>query len=435
MKRKFDSGHSVRGLAVGILTRVQQENAYSNLLLNQVLQTEHLTARDQALLTQIVYGSLQHRLTLEYWLTPFIKNKKVLPWVYELLLAALFQLQYLDRVPARAILDESIKVAKINGHDGIRKFVTGVLHAILRQKLPNPQEIKDPLQKMSICYSLPIWLLKQLVKENGKAKTATILKTINQPPHQVVRINQSYLSTAAAKQQLEAAGFMCEFSRLSPTSLIIKHGVASQSKLFSAGKLVFQDESAAQVVAGMQIQPADQVLDACAAPGGKTLQIADALTSGSVTALDIHPHKIKLIEKNAQRCGFSPQVKAKCLDARQAIMEFKPATFDKILVDAPCSGIGLLRRKPEIRYRKTAAGVARLQQLQLELLASLTGLVKNNGILTYSTCTILKSENDQVITKFLNQHPDFKLLRKRTILPDEFDSDGFFMAFLEKTQD
>lgn len=435
MKRKFASDHSVRGLAVEILTRVQQENAYSNLLLNQVLQAEHLSVRDQALLTQIVYGSLQHRLTLEYWLAPFIKQKKILPWVYELLLAAIFQLQYLDRVPARAILDESIKIAKRNGHDGIRKFVTGVLHAILRQDLPDPTKIKDPLQRLSVCYSLPEWLLQQLLNENGQDKTVAILQTINQPPHQAVRVNQSQLTTAAAKEQLEADGFTCDFSPLSPVSLIIKHGFASQSKLFKSGALVFQDESAAQVVNGMQVQPTDHVLDACAAPGGKTLQIADQLTSGVVTALDIHQHKVKLIEENAARCGFSAKVAAICLDARQAAAKFPPASFDKILVDAPCSGIGLVRRKPEIRYRKTATGIRNLQQLQLELLASMVPLVKTGGRLTYSTCTILQSENDQVIAAFLQQHSEFKLLSKKTILPDEFDSDGFFMASLEKMQD
>ena len=171
---KANQPATARYLAVEILTKIQQQQAYSNLLLNQTLLANKLNFKDTALLTKIVYGTLQHRLTLKFWLAPFIKNKKVELWVKELLLSALFQLKYLDRIPARAVLDEAIKIAKQKGHDGTRRFVTGVLHAILRHDLPDPQSIKDPDQRSAICFSVPVWFVTNLVEQNCWAKTNCI---------------------------------------------------------------------------------------------------------------------------------------------------------------------------------------------------------------------------------------------------------------------
>ncbi|WP_281164859.1 16S rRNA (cytosine(967)-C(5))-methyltransferase RsmB [Liquorilactobacillus sicerae] len=439
MKTNTSLYQTTRYLAVEILTRIQQENSYSNILLNQTLMKYQLTVQDANLLTKIVYGTLQQQLTLEYWLDPFIKQKKVLPWVKELLLSALFQLQYLDRIPARAVLDESIKIAKAKGHDGIRKFVTGVLHAILRSQLPDPQKIADPFKKAQIVYSVPAWLVNQLVKENGWKKTNLLLSSINQPPHQAIRVNTSKISLQQAKKVLTVAGFTCRRSQLSPTSLIIQSGFAGNSQLFKNGSIVFQDESAACVVASMELKANQKVLDACAAPGGKTLQIADQLETGHVWALDIHEHKVKLIKKNAVRCGLQAKVTAQKLDARLAATKFVAGYFDQILLDAPCSGIGLLRRKPEIRYRKDLQDVNTLSTLQLNLLENLAPLVKLHGKITYSTCTIMQAENQQVIKSFLKKHPQFSLQdpRKigRIIFPDDYETDGFFIANLIKNAD
>ncbi|HAT53939.1 MAG TPA: 16S rRNA (cytosine(967)-C(5))-methyltransferase RsmB, partial [Lactobacillus sp.] len=210
-----------------------------------------------------------------------------------------------------------------------------------------------------------------------------------------------------------------------------------------------QDESAMLPVEALAPQPADHVLDACAAPGGKTTQIAahlDANQGGLVTALDLHAHKVSLIETNAKRLHVADRVHAQQLDARKAAEQFGPETFDRILVDAPCSGLGLLRRKPEIRYAKTLADSQQLQKIQLSILDAVAPTLKKNGILVYSTCTILKQENDDVATAFIKQHPDFDLVRvattrdlkpKRstawlTIYPDDYGSDGFFVCAFKK---
>ena len=201
-------------------------------------------------------------------------------------------------------------------------------------------------------------------------------------------------------------------------------------------------------VESMHIEPGDKVLDACAAPGGKTVQIAEALTNedGHVDALDIHQHKVRLIEKNARRLGVEKRVTAHALDAREVDQLFDDESFDKVLVDAPCSGIGLLRRKPEIRYTKTLNDSKQLHKIQLAILNAVAAKVKKGGIITYSTCTILQQENDDTVQAFLAEHPEFELVKTTTarkvkdnrhsptltILPSDFDSDGFFVSSLKK---
>ncbi|MBY7147557.1 methyltransferase domain-containing protein, partial [Levilactobacillus brevis] len=192
---------------------------------------------------------------------------------------------------------------------------------------------------------------------------------------------------------------------------------ANQSALFADGAITIQDESAMLPVEALQLRPGDQVLDACAAPGGKTTQIAaqlDAHSGGKVTALDLHEKKVKLIEANAERLHVTDRVDAVALDARKIDDQFPKKQFDRILVDAPCSGLGLIRRKPEIRYEKTPQDIQQLQRVQLDILNAVSKKLKPNGILVYSTCTILDTENDEVVAQFLATHPEFSPMRVTT---------------------
>ncbi len=437
--------HTPRYLAVQLLEKVSQQGSYSNLSLNQTIQKEQLSKPDSNLLTNLVYGVIQHRLTLEYWLTAFVKNpKKMAPWVKELLLSAIYQMEYLDKIPNRAIFNESIEIAKVKGHAGTRKFVTGVLHAIERQGIADPSQISDPLKRLSIQSSTPVWLVQELTKQVGAKKAQSILATINQAPVQAIRINQK-LTTKAA---LEAAlpDFQLEASPVTPLALRAQGGFIPATQAFQTGEVFVQDESAMLAVESMQVQADDQVLDACAAPGGKTTQIAMSLTTGQVTALDIHAHKVKLIEANAKRAQVQDQVHALQLDARKVQEKFPAASFDKILVDAPCSGIGLLRRKPEIKYTKKLQDSENLAKIQKDILDQVAPTLKPGGVLTYSTCTILNQENQGVIDAFLKDHPDFEQVKTQTqnqlkadrdelgltIYPDDYLSDGFFIATLRK---
>ena len=248
-----------------------------------------------------------------------------------------------------------MEIAKRRGNPGIRKFVTGVLHAILRKGLPDLRQIDERDLRLSIENSVPRWLVNELTREYGEEDTEKVLQSINEPAHQVIRVNIVKTDLPTVKQTLDAAGIEYQESQVAQNALVITKGEIISSDLFKNGEITIQDESAMLAVESMHIEPGDKVLDACAAPGGKTVQIAEALTNedGHVDALDIHQHKVRLIEKNARRLGVEKRVTAHALDAREVDQLFDDESFDKVLVDAPCSGIGLLRRKPEIRYTKT----------------------------------------------------------------------------------
>ncbi|KRN34285.1 16S rRNA m(5)C 967 methyltransferase [Liquorilactobacillus mali] len=433
-------------MAVEILTKITKNGAYSNLALNQVLKKDQLSRVDANLLTIIVYGVLQNLLLLEFWLEPFVKGKKVDDWVKQLLLMSLYQLKFLDKIPDHAVLNEAIKIAKSKGHDGTRKFVTGVLHAILRKGVHDAASIEDESERLSIGYSVPVWIVEELKKQVGYDKTVAILNSLNKAPKQAIRVNESKTSIEDIKTELTREGFKVENSQVAAGSLIVEKGHVSSTHLFEEGKIMLQDESASLVVEAMNLNGDEQVLDACAAPGGKTMQIADYLRTGTVTALDIHKHKVKLIKENAKKCGFEEKVNSIQLDARKLNEHFKPKSFNQILVDAPCSGIGLMRRKPEVRYEKSMQDSLNLHRVQVGILDKVADYVEINGYLTYSTCTILETENTSVIKEFLEMHHEFEQVeiktrlnfpntkKSLTIYPDDYESDGFFITRLKRVR-
>ncbi|GEK28088.1 16S rRNA (cytosine(967)-C(5))-methyltransferase RsmB [Furfurilactobacillus siliginis] len=440
-----------RLLALDVLTTVS-EGGYSNLALNGAINDSALSQRDAALCTEIVYGVLQHQLLLDFWLRPHLKRPdRVKPWVKTLLQTAVYQMEFLDKVPTRAIFDETINIAKERGHEGIRRFVTAILHTLQREGVADVATVKDPLTRQSIKYSVPMPWIQRLRKEVGDDKTHTILESINRPAAQSVRVNPAAGERDTILAQLAADGLKWSDSEVAGDGLRITAGHPASSSAFKQGLITIQDESAMLPVEALQVSGGMQVLDACAAPGGKTTQLAaqlDADAGGLVTALDLHEHKIGLINMNAKRLHVANRIAAEQMDARKVDTHFAAESFDRVLVDAPCSGLGLLRRKPEIRYAKTLADSAQLQEIQLSILASVAPTVKKNGILVYSTCTILNQENADVATAFIEQHPDFEAIKVQTtrnlkperttpwltIYPDDYDSDGFFISAFRRKE-
>lgn len=442
---------NARALAVRTLEKVQN-GAYSNLQLNAIIKKSELDGRDVAFMTNMVYGVIQHRLTLTYWLKNFVaKPEKLDPWVRELLLISMFQMVYMDKVPKHAIFDEAIELAKRRGHAGLRKFVTGVLHAMDREGLSDFSELTDLKQRLSIQYSMPEWLVESFLNDYGQERTENLLASVNEAPKQSARVNTVMNTVEEAIETLTEEGFEVERSAVSPVGLLLSGGHVASSDAFGNGLVTLQDESAMLMAPAMTIQPSMHVLDAAAAPGGKTTQIAtylDPAQGGKVTALDIHEHKVSLIDDNAARLAVAEQVDARLLDARKVDEVFEDETFDRILVDAPCSGFGLLRRKPEIRYDKSIEDSKNLQRIQLAILDAVSQKVKVNGDIVYGTCTILQIENSDVVNAFLADHDNFELVRTELendldvynedgsvqILPDDFGSDGFFIATLRRTK-
>lgn len=291
-----------RVLAVQTLAKIKN-GAYSNLQLNQVIKQHQLSEADKRLLTTLVYGVIQHRMTFEYWLAPFVGDKKIDAWVRELLYSAIFQMKFLDKIPEHAIFNESIEVAKILGHVGTGKYVTAILHNIGRQGLRSTSDIKEPIQRLSIERSLPIWLIEELISQNGEETTRAMLETINDAPQQSIRVNTTLASDKEVEQALATEKFTTVKSRVAAHAYIVSGGHVAGSKAFHDGLLTLQDESAMLPVESMRLtENVKTILDAAAAPGGKTTQIAQSVGENvTITALDIHEHKIKLIRSNAER--------------------------------------------------------------------------------------------------------------------------------------
>ncbi|HIY57791.1 MAG TPA: 16S rRNA (cytosine(967)-C(5))-methyltransferase RsmB [Candidatus Tetragenococcus pullicola] len=441
---------TVRWVALDVLERIHKGGAYSNLLLNESIEHGQLNEKDSRLLTEIVYGTVSRQLLLDFYLAPFIANaKKVHPWVKQLLLLSLYQILYLDRVPDHAIVNEAVEIAKKRGNIGIGKFVNGVLRNIQRQKVPSLDEIKDPMKRLGIEISMPQWLVEKLVKEIGFEQTRKLGLSLLVPSHASARVDTSRVSRKEAMEILQEEGFSVQESKISPYGITAEKGFFAGSRLFKEGKVTVQDESSMLVAPALQLKPYHQVLDACAAPGGKTTHIASFLDhkqGGTVTALDIHAHKVELIKENAQRLQVDPVVQTCVMDARKVSESFAPATFDRILVDAPCSGLGLMRRKPDIKYTKKATDFQKLPEIQLEILEKVAPTLKSSGIMVYSTCTFSPEENQAVVAKFLANHEDFEKIeisgteavkksitdKMLTIYPQQYGTDGFFISCLRK---
>ncbi|GEN49807.1 16S rRNA (cytosine(967)-C(5))-methyltransferase RsmB [Alkalibacterium pelagium] len=443
---------SSRYLAVEILDKVEASQAFSNIVLNDVLRQNQLSPEDTRFLTELVYGVIQNKLKLDYQLDPFIrKQKKIDGWVMQLLRVSLYQITLLDKVPIHAIVNEAVNIAKIIGNRGISGFVNGVLRAIERKGVRSVDDISDPINKLSIKYSYPEWIVTLLSEEVGMEETEKILDSLSDKARLSLRVNTTLKSVEAVQKQLELEGFETEKSKVSDNGLICLRGLPVHSSLFKDGIITIQDESSMLVAEALQVEAGDAVLDACAAPGGKTTHIAtylDKNKGGQVTALDLHEKKIRKIRENADRLGFADIIITNAMDARKAAETFEHESFDKILIDAPCSGLGLMRRKPDIRYQKKLSDIHALQKVQLEILTSVAPLLKKGGRLVYSTCTITRKENDDVVKAFLSEQPSFEIepvYRKNTdiklsddgflhLYPHRYHTDGFFIASLRKTQ-
>lgn len=442
--------HSVRYGALTALENVFSGGGYSNLLLNQLIQKAELKEKDSRLLTELVYGTISRKLTLDFYLQPFIKKaKKLDDWVRYLLELSAYQLTFLDRIPSHAVLNEAVEIAKARGNEGIGKFVNGVLRNYQRNERISYAVIKDPLERLATQISMPLWLTEKLVDQIGWEETEKLGHSLFEPSHVSARVDPGKISREEAIQQLQTEQLEVAPSQVSPYGIIGKKGHLASSQLFKKGLLTIQDESSMLVAPALQIEKNHRILDACAAPGGKTTHMATFLdkdSGGEIIALDIHPHKLKLIEENAQRLQVSDVIQTKQLDARESSQIFDPEIFDRILVDAPCSGLGLMRRKPDIKYTKKPEDFLNLSKIQLEILDSVAPTLKKSGILIYSTCTITAEENRLLIADFLRDHPEFEIIPPQvndyvksrviddcvTIYPQDFMTDGFFICCMRK---
>ncbi|XRD25881.1 16S rRNA (cytosine(967)-C(5))-methyltransferase RsmB [Lysinibacillus fusiformis] len=437
---------NVRDAALSILLAVDKNQAYSNLLLNETIKRHKIEAKDRALLTELTYGTLQHKMTLDYYLEPFIRGS-IDHWVRWLLRISLYQMQYLTRIPAHAAVNEAVEIAKRRGHRGIASTVNGILRSVLRQGVPAITDIENPIERLAIETSHPIWLVQRFVDNYGLEVATGMLHENNLPPMQTVRVNTTKVTVEQAIAELEAEGLTAKQSDVIPECLHLTNGQPARTHAFKEGHITIQDESSMIPANVLNPSPGMRVLDMCAAPGGKTTHLAEIMKNeGSILATDLHPHKLDLIDHNTERLGLDI-IETAPIDGRKAPEFLQAESYDAVLVDAPCSGLGVMRRKPDIKYTKREEDLENLQTIQLALLDAATKVLKIEGKLVYSTCTVDIQENEGTVKAFLATHPEMeaiqleslptKLAEKQAngmlqVFPQDFGSDGFFVAAFRK---
>jgi 16S rRNA (cytosine967-C5)-methyltransferase len=430
---------SARELAMDILTRVDTEQAYSNLLLNQTLQKANLPRNDAGLVTELVYGTIQRLNTIDYYLSRFVKQggNKLEPWVRNLLRLSFYQVYYLDRIPSHAAVNEAVTIAGRRGHKGISGMVNAVLRNVLRQKseLTIPTDL--PIEtEIALQCSHPEWLVQRWIKQYGEDLTRVICESNNRPPHTSIRVNVIKVKPDEFLNQLVGQGIAATQSTLVKAGITVANsGNMALTSGYEQGFYSIQDESSMMVAELVDPKPGMLVLDCCAAPGGKTMHMAEKMNNtGLIHAFDIHEHKINLIEAQAQRLGITC-ISTSVGNALHLSERFENETFDRILVDAPCSGFGVIRRKPDLKWSKTEKDIHQIREIQLGILSDVHRLLKPGGVLVYSTCTIEYEENQSVVEQFVKDNPNFMVAEPGyvQILPHEFESDGFFITKLQKT--
>ncbi|QOS99585.1 16S rRNA (cytosine(967)-C(5))-methyltransferase RsmB [Brevibacterium sp. JNUCC-42] len=443
---------TAREVALDVLVRVEENHSYSNLELKYALDGAGLSKADAGLVTELVYGTIQRRMTLDEVIAQFVKGgtEKLQGWVLQLLRMSLYQVRFLDRVPERAAVHEAVEIAKKRGHKGISSLVNGVLRNILRQPEAWEKLPKGITKQIAVTQSHPEWLVKRWVKQYGEETTRAICESNNQAPMPTIRVNRLQTSADELLQEMKEAFPEAIQSELTPDALLLQSGHAAGSSWFREGLCTIQDESSMLVAPALHLAPDLRVLDACAAPGGKTTHIAELMgNQGEILACDVHPHKRELIEQNAKRLGIDI-ITTMVVDAAD-LPDHNVGQFDRILLDAPCTGFGVIRRKPDLKWNKTAEDVRAISELQYELLERIAPLLKPDGYLVYSTCTIDSQENQEVVERFIAQYPEFELDKALVadlpvgvtekvnakngyvqILPHHFNTDGFFIARLKR---
>ncbi|NQE00120.1 16S rRNA (cytosine(967)-C(5))-methyltransferase RsmB, partial [Staphylococcus xylosus] len=395
---------------------------------------------DKSLFTELVYGTLKRKYTLDYLLKPFVQTK-LKGWVRQLLWMSIYQYAYLDKIPEHAIIHEAVEIAKYKGGPHNGNVVNGILRNMMRSELPDFTEITDNKKRIAIEYSLPKWLVDHWVTHFGLEKTEEIAQSFLDKVSTTVRVNLTRITVDEAIRRLTDDDYIVELDKEIDTCLHISGKPIIESRLFKDGLVSIQDKSSMFVGEVMSLTEGDKVLDACSAPGGKACHIAEILNgTGHVDATDIHEHKIDLIDFNIKKLRLS-NISAFEHDATEKYDK----VYDKILVDAPCSGLGVLRHKPEIKYEQSQHSIQSLVEIQLEILNNVKDSVKPGGTIIYSTCTIEQMENENVIYTFLKANSDFEFdafehpitgekVKTMQVLPQDFNSDGFFITRIKRKE-
>lgn len=411
-----------RLVAFEILYNVLRDGAYSNLAIEKALRSYHNV--DKAFISNLVYGVVERRMTLDYILEPHLSGP-IKPKVKIILYLGVYQLYFMDRIPEPVAINESVETAKMVGIHYYKDLINAVLHKVASRKI-DINEIED----LSIRYSCPEHLINMWKKMYGEENTIKILESINDKPPVFAIPNKQFVNTEELLYELKLDDIDGEI--VDDVVMITSRFDLSKCNAFLNGLFYIEDLSSYKCAKSLDAQPGDVVFDMCAAPGGKTFTISQSMgVKGKVYSFDLYESRLQLIEDSAHRLGLN-NIQLYLNNAEQ--FSDKLPLADRILCDVPCSGFGIVRRKPEIRY-KDLDSIKGLPEIQYNILQTSSRYLKNNGRIIYSTCTLNKKENEKVVHRFLEENENFVLIKETTVFPSRDGGDGFYWAIMEKNND
>lgn len=429
---------SARQTAFEILNKIQRDNSYSNLALDHALDKADTDNKDKKFVSALVYGVTERRITLDYNLSLYLSQpiKKLKPEVLTALRLGAYQILFMDKIPVSAAVNESVKLAKKNG----AAFASGLVNAVLRKIISNGLKTDG---SMSVNYSAPQWLCDMWCRSYGRENAEKLLEASFGAVDTVLRVNTEKIDADNLINLLAEEGFDCETSGNVENSAVVKSGGAvHKTEAYKNGLFHVQDAASQLCCKALGVQENETVIDICAAPGGKSFTLAENMNNtGRIISCDIYEHRLKLISDGAERLGLT-NIETVRNDGNVFNPDFPLA--DKILCDVPCSGLGVIRKKPEIRFKKSEE-VDKLQDLQYSIMCISSRYLKIGGVMVYSTCSLNPNENEKIVEKFLTEHDNFEGVRVLsdisrygvdtdylTLMPQIHGCDGFFISAVRR---
>lgn len=418
---------NARETAMKIIYDVEFNGAYSNMALKKALADKSMTRRDRAFITSLVYGVIDKKITLDYVISKNsrLKPKKISKFILIILRMGVYQLLFMDKVPQSAAVNESVKLARRYGHSASAGFVNGVLRSVSKAEITYPE---DKTEYLSVKYSFPVNLCEKWISDFGYEFTEELLEAGTREPRLNLRPNTLKITAEELLRKFSEKGI----DAYAVDDYIAAEGFdIAEDELYKNGCYTVQDAAAMRASVILAPKAGETVIDMCAAPGGKTTHIAEIMgDKGKILAFDVHEHKIELINKNAERLGIT--IIDAALGDGSVFNEKYAQLADKILCDVPCSGLGIIRRKPEIKYNAVSDGS--LPETQRRILDNASRYLKKNGEMVYSTCTVEREENEEVTRGFLEDNKNFEKLYEKTFYPHTDGTDGFYICKMKRIE-
>lgn len=433
--KRINYGKGARGASLEALCRVDKDASYSSAVLDKAIEERSLSSADKALATRLVYGTLQKRIYLDYCIE-MLSGRKIFKMdapVINVLRLGAYQILFCDKIPVSAAVNESVESVKLCGFTSAAGLVNAVLRKLSRGEVPLPE---NEIERLAVTHSLPVWLVYHLRKSYKDENLTEILDGFGSEPNVFIRVNTTLTDEDSLIEILKNEGTEAEKTEVENALRVKKMPSVKMSEAFNNGLFHIQDLSSQLCAKALSVGENDRILDVCAAPGGKTFTLAQmAKGNCDLVSCDIYPARVELIRQGAER------LKLNCINAvtsDAAVYDSGLGEFDKILCDVPCSGLGVIRRKPEIRF-KGEDELKKYPEIQYAILCNASKYLKVNGRLVYSTCTLNPAENTRIVEKFLSEHKEFMPVplfdegdTQKTFFPHRDKTDGFFMAAFTK---